>query len=655
MKQSICQHYKCFRCSALRKVASLIGTVTLVLLVTSITQAQPVASDLSLWLRADAGITSDATGRVSTWTDQSGANHHASQSTGNKRPQLVSEGLNGRPIVRFDGQNDLLHLSGQVLTSQTFSIFAVINDTRASSDGSLREIFSNWTPSNSDTSVFFGTLRTNPVRARLSDDFGAHAGVGALTNPATHFIFTGISSATDAFIYQGETLLAAKGAPLSTRNLSTPYVIGNQGDTIFEYWQGDIVELLVYNRELSVEEQQHNWAYLHNKYFGPSVAVLFEDNFDTGTWHTAWVSKLCCQVVENGALHVEDTDGWPRDALATVHDSDPTWTDYTVSLTAAFIEGTPWEHFNIVLRTDGFERGSGVSQGTAYQLEFLGQAGWLPSEANRIVLTRTDHETPSWVTLYDQQWTPLDSPMAITVSIIGARIRLRINNRQIFDVEDPNPLPFGGVGLHTIWEAAARFDDVVVRTSRLGVDFPCDGLQGTIVGTDGNDVLLGTAGNDVVVGLGGDDVIYGFAGHDAICGGPGNDLIWGGSGRDRLFGEVGDDLLWGGDGADRLVGGPGRDVLAGGAGNDQIVGEEGDDVLHGGYGVDRLVGGPGRDILFGGPGNDRLSGGPDPDYLQGGADDDALSGGSGSDVCAGGSQRTADTADASCEIVHSVP
>lgn len=380
---------------------------------------------------------------------------------------------------------------------------------------------------------------------------------------------------------------------------------------------------------------------IHGRVFGDS-AVLFEDNFNTGTLHPAWVSKLCCQTVQNGGIHVQDTDGGTRDALAIVHDSDPMWTDYTVSVTAGFVNGTPWEHFNIILHTDGFERGSGVANGKGYQLEFLGQAGWLPSEANRIVLTRTDLTIPSWITLYDQPWSPPNSPMTLTVSLAGGRIQLWLNNQPIFDVTDPHPLPFGGVGLHTIWEAAARFDNVVVTATAL----TCDGLPATIVGTPDNDVLVGTDSDDVVAGLDGDDVIYGLGGHDVICGGPGNDLLWGGSGRDRLFGEDGDDVLRGGSGADYLVGGPGRDVLLGEAGNDQLFDDDGEDVLFGGDGADRLVGGPGRDTLFGGLGKDRLFGGADNDYLHGG---------SGSDVCDGGSHSTADVADASCERVFAVP
>jgi hypothetical protein len=383
---------------------------------------------------------------------------------------------------------------------------------------------------------------------------------------------------------------------------------------------------------------------IHGRVLGAPV-VLFEDNFDTGMWHLAWVSKLCCQTVQNGWLHSQDTDGGTRDALAIVHDNDPTWTDYTVSVTAAFVNGTPFEHFNIILRTDGFERGSAGAKGTGYQLEFLGQAGWLPSEANRIILTRTDHETPSWVTLYDQPWSPPNSPVTLTVSLAGGRIQLWLNNRLIFDVTDPHPSLFGGIGLHTIWEAAARFDNVVVTAATL----TCNGLQPTIIGTNGNDVLMGTNGADVIVGLGGDDVIYGLGGYDVLCGGPGNDLLWGGAGRDRLFGQDGDDVLRGGSGAGYLVGGPGRDILLGGAGKDQIFGQEGEDVLFGGGGADRLAGGPGRDTLFGGLGKDRLFGGADNDYLYGGADDDALYGGSGRDICDGGPHSAGDTADTSCE------
>ena len=221
--------------------------------------------NLALWLRADEGVAVDSADRVRSWIDQSGDGHHASQTTSITQPLLVRNVLNGRPVIRFDG-NDSLNLSGQVLTSARFSIFALVSDR--ASDESYRVIFSNWR--GNPNSVFISTLRQNPRRARFTDDLGGYThnsnfGVGAITTPGSHFILTGISSTNNALIYQNETLIAQRGSRLSPRNLLPPYVIGTQG-TGGEFWFGDLAELLVYNAELSVAERQGVWAYFNEKY-----------------------------------------------------------------------------------------------------------------------------------------------------------------------------------------------------------------------------------------------------------------------------------------------------------------------------------------------------------------------------------------------------
>jgi uncharacterized repeat protein (TIGR01451 family) len=97
----------------------------------------------------------------------------------------------------------------------------------------------------------------------------------------------------------------------------------------------------------------------------------------------------------------------------------------------------------------------------------------------------------------------------------------------------------------------------------------CGGKVATIVGTNGDDVIVGTdkrdviaalRGNDQVRGLGGKDIICGFGGNDRLKGKGGNDVLRGGGGNDRLGGGPGDDLLRGGTGRDRCRGGPGDDV-----------------------------------------------------------------------------------------------
>jgi hypothetical protein len=264
----------------MKRAALILAALALMLGSVGQAKAGPVTSGLALWLNADQGVTTNGTA-VSGWADQSANAHDASQSNTFNQPQLVSNALNGHAVVRFNGNSDFLGLNGQVLTSQQFSILAVVNDTRSSGDGSFREVFSNWNFSNETASVFLGTANTNPVGARLTDNMGGATdpnarpgeGIGAISDPSTHFIFTGVSGTTDATIYQNSNLIASHRSALSPRDLTTPYVIGQQGNINGEFWQGDIAELLVYDRALSSSELQQDWSYLDAKYFGSQSAV----------------------------------------------------------------------------------------------------------------------------------------------------------------------------------------------------------------------------------------------------------------------------------------------------------------------------------------------------------------------------------------------
>ena len=90
-------------------------------------------------------------------------------------------------------------------------------------------------------------------------------------------------------------------------------------------------------------------------------------------------------------------------------------------------------------------------------------------------------------------------------------------------------------GSHTVTVFGSGFSgvsrgEIRVETYNVGVDFVsgsrtpvvrayrlCEGLEPTILGTSGNDVLVGTPGRDVIHGLGGRDLIDGRGGDDIIC------------------------------------------------------------------------------------------------------------------------------------------
>src|SRR5450432_2788038 len=100
-------------------------------------------SNLVLWLKADAGVTVDPSNNVSAWADQSGQSHDGTVPAASGSPVLVSNAICAQPAISFSG-SQWLNLSGQVLTSQQFTVFTVVTDLRPPDVANFGEVFSDW-------------------------------------------------------------------------------------------------------------------------------------------------------------------------------------------------------------------------------------------------------------------------------------------------------------------------------------------------------------------------------------------------------------------------------------------------------------------------------------------------------------------------------
>lgn len=77
-------------------------------------------------LTAGAGVATDASG-VSAWQDQANPQRAAKRVSGG--PALIADAVAGRPALRFDGTDDVLHWGGWQLNGKTALTLALVNAT----------------------------------------------------------------------------------------------------------------------------------------------------------------------------------------------------------------------------------------------------------------------------------------------------------------------------------------------------------------------------------------------------------------------------------------------------------------------------------------------------------------------------------------------
>ncbi|MDD4869525.1 MAG: DUF2341 domain-containing protein, partial [Kiritimatiellae bacterium] len=199
---------------------------------------------LMLWLKADAGIQTNESGCVTSWTDQSGSNVVASQGTADNQPLYVEGAINGLPAVRFDGTND--QMTWTALPAQT--VF-VVNRVAVGAK------------------VYAGLIGLNGYD------------VGIRRENATTWRHAGSWSYNMGdFTYQGGSAFRINGYGITTMAENNWHIVAAvKGDGTFNMdaigsyyggreFGGDYAEVIIYNRILSLSEQNRVGWYLAQKY-----------------------------------------------------------------------------------------------------------------------------------------------------------------------------------------------------------------------------------------------------------------------------------------------------------------------------------------------------------------------------------------------------
>jgi hypothetical protein len=205
-----------------------------------------------LWLKADALSLSDGD-PVATWADSSGQNNDATQS-GSARPTYQTNELNGLPVVRFDGNNDLMLLTSPITSSSPISGFVVY---KKRTTGVIMVPLCGPTAS---FSPYFINEYSNGVMYVSSEGNYTEA-----TIEHTSFICSStVISAGPSFAvwFNGSTQSLA--APAPGGNLDSFDRIGARATS--ECSDGDIAEIIIYDSALSTTNRQAVENFLMTKY-----------------------------------------------------------------------------------------------------------------------------------------------------------------------------------------------------------------------------------------------------------------------------------------------------------------------------------------------------------------------------------------------------
>lgn len=322
---------------------------------------QVQSGTLRLWLKADAGVITDASGNVSQWQDQSGNGNDAVQGDPMMQPVLTTDNASTRPVIQFNGiqdgvHGDVLTGSGDVEIPDAMTAFTVYSPSSVSASAEIAWLVGS--PGN-----FGATRGPSFINGDLNFTTWGYDYTAPYTGPLNTLRICAdrVDSSLSMLDILDETASFSTNFTLSMQFAASPgagYTVGGLNFVNPDNFPGEIAEIIIFQGRLTDADRGAMLNYLEEKYYkaGTTNNLSYQWQFNQTNIAGATNSFLVltnAQLTNSGSYDVvvSDTNGsvtssdcivWIGEPPSIV--SEPASQDVIQGNTATFsiqAEGTP--------------------------------------------------------------------------------------------------------------------------------------------------------------------------------------------------------------------------------------------------------------------------------------------------------------------------
>ncbi len=231
--------------------------------------------NLSLWLKADAITGLNDGDTVNTWNDSSTNARSATRNAGT--PVYKTNVLNGKPVVRFPVDGESRFTFPQMSDIRT--VFWVVKETATTNPHFLL---------GDDNNFHFHRGNGGPIWSSTNASANIRNGTTRLMGTAVNGTTTSLGSG-----YRLVSVVTSGNVEASR--------LSRDRTQVGRSWDGDVAEVIIYNRALTNDEETRIGTYLAQKYnlttTYPGVPPLYTT--DGSTWSNGYL----------GVFHLRETSG----------------------------------------------------------------------------------------------------------------------------------------------------------------------------------------------------------------------------------------------------------------------------------------------------------------------------------------------------------